>query len=304
MSATIQVYNPIAAASEGTAASGRKLESLRGKVIGFIDNAKPNFNFLVDDLAQLLDRAPWRRSRAQASQAGAGAGHAKCAGRVRRGMRCGDHGFRRLRLLHVVEYPRQCRSGEAGTRGRHDLLDRVHRSGTCPGESARHRRPPDRRDPASVRRAHTRTGARASRTNVSTIVAHLACLGDAPSSPTQERAAPGASRAELVAVPQDADEMNRSFLEQGWSDGLPMVPPTQERVARMLRHTKRTPDEVVSRIAPGLGAATVERIAINAVMAGCYPEYLPVLIAAAEAVAHPGSISRACRRRPTPLRCG
>ena len=54
MSATIQVYNPIAAASEGTAASGRKLESLRGKVIGFIDNAKPNFNFLVDDLAQLL----------------------------------------------------------------------------------------------------------------------------------------------------------------------------------------------------------------------------------------------------------
>ena len=55
----------------------------------------------------------------------------------------------------------------------------------------------------------------------------------------------------------------------------------------MLRHTKRAPNEVVARIAPGLGAATVERIAINAVMAGCYPEYLPVLIAAAEAVANP-----------------
>ena len=54
MSATIQVHNPIAPPSEGTAGSGRKLENLRGKVIGFIDNAKPNFNFLVDDLAQLL----------------------------------------------------------------------------------------------------------------------------------------------------------------------------------------------------------------------------------------------------------
>ena len=50
----------------------------------------------------------------------------------------------------------------------------------------------------------------------------------------------------------------------------------------MLRHTKRAPDEVVATIAPGMGAATVECIAIQGVMAGCYPEYLPVLIAAAE----------------------
>ncbi len=54
MSETIEIYNPIAPISEGTGAARRKLESLRGKVIGFIDNAKPNFNFLVDDLAQLL----------------------------------------------------------------------------------------------------------------------------------------------------------------------------------------------------------------------------------------------------------
>src|SRR6185295_7107007 len=60
-----------------------------------------------------------------------------------------------------------------------------------------------------------------------------------------------------------------------------------ERVERMLRHTRRAPDEVVAKIAPGFGAATVELIAINAVMAGCHPEYLPVLIAAAEAVATP-----------------
>ena len=54
MSASTLVYNPVAAPSEGPAVSGRKLESLRGKVVGFIDNAKPNFNYLVDDLAQLL----------------------------------------------------------------------------------------------------------------------------------------------------------------------------------------------------------------------------------------------------------
>ena len=54
MSASIQIYDPVASASEVQAASRRKLESLRGKVVGFIDNAKPNFNFLVDDLAQLL----------------------------------------------------------------------------------------------------------------------------------------------------------------------------------------------------------------------------------------------------------
>jgi hypothetical protein len=55
----------------------------------------------------------------------------------------------------------------------------------------------------------------------------------------------------------------------------------------MLRHTRRAPDEIVASIAPGMGAATVEYIAIQGVMAGCYPEYLPLLIAAAEAVATP-----------------
>jgi hypothetical protein len=54
MSGIVEIYNPIAPTSEGWTASRPDLESLRGKVIGFIDNAKPNFNFLVDDLAQLL----------------------------------------------------------------------------------------------------------------------------------------------------------------------------------------------------------------------------------------------------------
>ena len=94
-------------------------------------------------------------------------------------------------------------------------------------------------------------------------------------------------RAALITAPGDSDELNRFFMERRWGDGLPIVAPTAERVGRMLRHTRRAPDEVVAKIAPGYGEATVERIAINAVLAGCYPEYLPVLIAAAEAVAAP-----------------
>ncbi|MBM3342177.1 MAG: hypothetical protein FJY56_08710 [Betaproteobacteria bacterium] len=85
----------------------------------------------------------------------------------------------------------------------------------------------------------------------------------------------------------DLDAINKLYRERRWSDGLPIVPPTPERVARMLQHTQRRGDEVIAVLAPGFGEATVERIAINAVMAGCEPAYLPVLIAATSAVAEP-----------------
>ena len=73
------------------------------------------------------------------------------------------------------------------------------------------------------------------------------------------------------------------MYERGWSDGLPLVPPTVERVARMLCGTSRKPDEVVAVVPPDLVECTVEKVAINAVMAGCRPEYLPVVLAAVEA---------------------
>ena len=85
----------------------------------------------------------------------------------------------------------------------------------------------------------------------------------------------------------DYDAINRLYRDKRWGDGLPIVPPTLERVQRMLGRTRRAAHEVVAHIAPGFGAATVERIAINAVLAGCDPECLPVLIAATEAVADP-----------------
>lgn len=94
-------------------------------------------------------------------------------------------------------------------------------------------------------------------------------------------------RAATFEAPDDFDAINRIYREKHWSDGLPVVPPTAARVDAMLRHTQRGRHDVVARIAPGFGAATVERIAINAVLAGCDPEYLPVLIAATEAVADP-----------------
>jgi hypothetical protein len=98
---------------------------------------------------------------------------------------------------------------------------------------------------------------------------------------------PASYRAALVEAPDDFDELNRFFEERRWGDGLPLVPPTQERVERMLSSVDRAPDELIAPVPPGFGAATVEHIAINAVLAGCNPEYLPVLIAAVQAMTAP-----------------
>lgn len=94
-------------------------------------------------------------------------------------------------------------------------------------------------------------------------------------------------RAALLEVASDITVINKVYRERRWSDGLPVIPPTVEQVNLMLHHTVRGSQEIVATIAPGFGAATVERIAINAVLAGCDPEYLPVLIAAVEAVTAP-----------------
>jgi hypothetical protein len=83
------------------------------------------------------------------------------------------------------------------------------------------------------------------------------------------------------------EAIDAHYQEQGWTDGLPIVPPTAAAVEEFLRWTDRAPREVVGVLPPRQGEATVERIAVNAVMAGCRPEYLPVVIAAIEALADP-----------------
>lgn len=90
-------------------------------------------------------------------------------------------------------------------------------------------------------------------------------------------------RARKIEIAAGDDEFEFMF-DQGFTDGLPLVPPTPERVVRMLSGTRRDSQEVVATVPPNMGDATIEKIAINAVMAGCKPEYLPVIIAALEAV--------------------
>ena len=77
------------------------------------------------------------------------------------------------------------------------------------------------------------------------------------------------------------------MFERGLTDGLPVIPPTPERVRSMLTGTQRDPQRADRFVPPNMGPATIEKIAVNAVMAGCKPEYLPVIIAALEAIATP-----------------
>ena len=81
----------------------------------------------------------------------------------------------------------------------------------------------------------------------------------------------------------DAEDPLEACYERGWSDGMPVVPPTRARVLRMLQGTTRKPDEVIGMVPPDLVPCTVEKVAINAVLAGCKPEYMPVVLAAVEA---------------------
>ena len=89
-------------------------------------------------------------------------------------------------------------------------------------------------------------------------------------------------RSRRISLGSMEDEIEATFV-RGWSDGLPVVPPTPERVLRMLSGTTRDPQEVVAVVPPDLVDCTVEKVAVNAVMAGCRPEYLPVVLAAVEA---------------------
>jgi hypothetical protein len=93
-----------------------------------------------------------------------------------------------------------------------------------------------------------------------------------------------ARRVEVADSLEGAIDAIELCFERGWTDGLPVVPPTGARVRAMLGGTGRAPDELIGLVPPRMGEATVEAVAINAVMAGCRPDYLPVVIAALEAM--------------------
>ena len=89
-----------------------------------------------------------------------------------------------------------------------------------------------------------------------------------------------------IEVDDDNDPMEVAY-DRGWTDGLPIVPPTDLRVGRMLSGTNRKPEEIIGLVPPNLPECTVEKVAINAVMAGCRPEYMPIVLAVVEAALKP-----------------
>jgi len=99
--------------------------------------------------------------------------------------------------------------------------------------------------------------------------------------------APGAA----VEAEEDFDAINALYLARGWGDGLPIVPPTAERVEKMLLYCDRPWDQPIAKVAPRYGEATPLRLAANAVMAGCRPERDEVRDAGAQARRR-----RACRQ--------
>jgi len=105
----------------------------------------------------------------------------------------------------------------------------------------------------------------------------------------------------LQRLPADIEAFHHACNARRWSDGLPVIPPTPARVARLLSGTRRAPDDIVATLAPGFGVATVELIAANAVMAGCAPAHLPVLMAAVEAAADPAFNLQAVQSTTNPV---
>lgn len=106
-----------------------------------------------------------------------------------------------------------------------------------------------------------------------------------------QREFPAEVRISAESYESALDEFNRVYLENHWGDGLPLIPPTKKAVKRMLSGTKRSPDEILGKIPFRNGIATIGKVAVNAVMAGARPEYLPVIIAAIECLAEEGSFS-------------
>ena len=108
-----------------------------------------------------------------------------------------------------------------------------------------------------------------------------------PLSPEEKSPKQQTGKSQRVSFKGTLQEVNQFYYRKGWGDGLPIIPPTEEAVAEMLTGTDLPPDHIVAKIIPRKGKATVEKIAINAVMAGALPTHMPVLIATVEAFSDP-----------------
>ncbi len=104
-----------------------------------------------------------------------------------------------------------------------------------------------------------------------------------------------AKKADRIQVQGSVNDINNYFHERGWTDGLPIIPPSEDLVLEMMQASPRPSTQSLGKMSPLNGTVTVEKIAINAVMAGCKPDYFPVVLATVKAVLQPqfnvGSIS-------------
>ncbi len=107
---------------------------------------------------------------------------------------------------------------------------------------------------------------------VAALTKPLTALEESPKAET-----PG--KPERIIFKGNLEEVNRFYYRRGWTDGLPIIPPTEEAVKDMLQGTDLPADHLLGKLQSRLGKATIEKVAINAVMAGCLPTYLPVIIA-------------------------
>ena len=96
-----------------------------------------------------------------------------------------------------------------------------------------------------------------------------------------------APRASRVRVEGSVRDINDYYYEQGWTDGLPIIPPTEDLVLEMVEACSWSAGHFFGQMAPLNGSVTVEKVAINSVMAGCHPDYFPVVLAAVKAVLQP-----------------
>ncbi|NIP73977.1 MAG: hypothetical protein GWO16_13590, partial [Gammaproteobacteria bacterium] len=86
---------------------------------------------------------------------------------------------------------------------------------------------------------------------------------------------------------QDAQALIEVYYEKGWTDGMPVVPPTEASVGAMLEAAGLRGEEVIGEIADRHARVTADKVAINAVLAGCKPEYMPVVVAAIKGICDP-----------------
>ena len=270
--------DPCAADSHPAVKPARRLDDVSGKSVGLVDNSKVNADLFLDALAAVLNerfglavKKPIRKAAPKDSLKEADfASLQKCDAVIQCFGDCGTSTS--ISVADAVELERRgiptvtvfstafanAAKAQAAGRGLLDLpLVRIpHPMHTAPSQLVKER----------------------ALAAADLVVAQLTGSG-AP------EAGVAAAKADANRkTPASIDDDQELFYARGWTDGLPVVGPTHEKVRQMLAATERDAQEIVGSIPPRWRSGTVERIAVNAVLAGCRPEYFPVVLAAVEAL--------------------